>query len=85
MVRDFGLYPAQLGKPDRLIGCLDVLSNHLAGVAGAATMLGLELWETNLALALAASKEILVGLIHLQHRGLQDGGVYLLEPGVGTL
>ena len=65
--RDPGLYPAQLGEPDRLIRCLDVLSNHLAGVAGTAVMLGLELWKTNLALAFEAGEEILVGLIHLQH------------------
>ena len=82
--RDPSLYPAQLRKPDRLIRCLNVLSNDLAGVAGTAVMLGLELGEANLSLALAAGEEVFVGLVHLQYRGLQGGRVHFFEPGVGA-
>ena len=74
--RDPGLYPSQLGQLNCLIGRLNVFPHDLAGVAGLAVVFGLKLGEADLPPAFAASKEVLVCLVHVKDRGLEGCGIY---------
>lgn len=82
---DLGLYPPQFWQLHRPVAGLNVLSNNLAGIAGPAVMLCLELWEPDLPSAPAASKEVLIGMVHIEHGCLKGGGVHLSKPWVGIL
>ena len=82
---DLGLHPPQLGQLNCLIGCLNVFPHDLAGVAGLAVVFGLKHGEAHLSPALAAGKEVLIGLVHIEHGGLKGGGVHLSKPWVGIL
>ena len=82
---DLSLYPPQFRQLNSLVGCLNVFPHDLAGVAGPAVMLGLELREPDLPSALAASKEVLVGLVHVKDRCLEGCGIYFPQPRICVL
>ena len=54
-------------------------------LAGLAVVFGLKFGEAHLSPALATGKEILIGMVHIEHGGLKGGGVHLSKPWVGIL